>query len=84
MKVSLRHAWLPRRVQGLTAIAGLLLAAGEARACPMCMGGADAANGPALNGAIFLMLGCLGVMFTGIGAVAYGFWRRRGQQPPVG
>jgi hypothetical protein len=49
----------------------------------MCMGGADQSNGPALNGAIFLMLGCLGAMFAGIGAVAYGIWRRRNQGPPV-
>jgi hypothetical protein len=76
MKTSLRYT--------LPVVGGLLIAAaGEAHACPMCMGAADASNGPALNGAIFLMLGCLGVMFTGIGAVAYGFWRRRGHQPPV-
>jgi hypothetical protein len=69
----------------LPIVAALLLAAaGEAQACPMCMGAADSSNGPALNGAIFLMLGCLGVMFTGIGAVAYGFWRRSSRQPPVG
>jgi hypothetical protein len=77
MKASLPHA--------LPIVAALLLAAaGEVHACPMCMGGADSSNGPALNGAIFLMLGCLGAMFTGIGAVAYGIWRRRGQHPPVG
>jgi hypothetical protein len=68
----------------LPVVAGLLLAAaGEAHACPMCMGGADSSNGPALNGAIFFMLGCLALMFGGIGAVAYGIWRRRGQRPPV-
>lgn len=81
-----------RQAQGLTAslrhslplVAGVLIvAAGEAQACPMCMGGADSNNGPALNGAIFLMLGCLGLMFSGIGAVAYGIWRRRHQAPPT-
>jgi hypothetical protein len=77
MKATARHSVT-------VALAGVFLAAaGEVHACPMCMGGADAANGPALNGAIFFMLGCLGVMFAGIGAVAYGIWRRRGQQTPV-
>ena len=86
LTASIRHALPLRQAQGLTAlVAGLLVAAaGEAQACPMCMGGADASNGPALNGAIFIMLGCLGIMFSGIGAVAYGFWRRRGQGPRVG
>ena len=80
-------ATLPvRQAHGLAALIGavLLTAVSQAQACPMCMGAADSSNGPALNGAIFLMLGCLGAMFTGIGAVAYGFWRRRHQQPPIG
>ena len=81
-----------RQAQGLTAsthhllalVAGVLLAAaGDARACAVCMSGADSTNGPALNGAIFLMLGLLGAMFAGIGAVAFAIWRRRHQGPPV-
>ena len=73
---SIRHS--------LALVASLFLAAaGDAHACAVCMGGADSSNGPALNGAIFFMLGCLGLMFGGIGAVAYGIWRRRGQRPPV-
>jgi hypothetical protein len=74
MKISIRRS--------LPAVAGLVLStAGNARACAMCMGGPDSNNGPALNGAIFLMLGMLGCVFAGIGAVAFSFWRRRHQAP---
>lgn len=40
------------------------------------MGGPDSKSGPALNGAIFFMLGMLGLVFSGIGAVIYQFVRR--------
>jgi len=30
------------------------------RACTVCMGGDDTQIGPAMNGAIFLLMGCIG------------------------
>ncbi len=55
----------------------------SAKACAVCMSGADSHNGEALNGAIFLMLGFLGAIFSGIGAVAYSIFRRsRTPLPP--
>jgi len=61
---------------GLLGGVGMFLQSNSVHACAMCMGGADNKTGPALNGAIFLLLGFLGAMFTGIGAVAYHFVKR--------
>ena len=38
-----------------------------ARACDQCMGGKDPNIRPAVNGAIFFMLGMIGMMATGVG-----------------
>lgn len=38
-----------------------------ARACDACMGGKDPNIRPAVNGAIFFMLGMVGLMATGVG-----------------
>lgn len=47
------------------------------QACAMCFGGnADPRTGEALNGAIFLMLGCIGGMLGLITAVGISFVRR--------
>jgi len=52
------------------------------QACAVCMG-ADSHTGEALNGAIFLMLGFLGLIFSGIAAVVVSFIRRaRTPLPP--
>ena len=49
--------------------AAMALAAlpGAARACDACMGGKDPNIRPAINGAIFFMLGMVALMATGIG-----------------
>jgi hypothetical protein len=60
---------------------GMILGSGSAQACPMCMG-ADSTTGPALNGAIFFMLGILATVFAGIAAVVFSFWRRAKSPPP--
>jgi hypothetical protein len=69
--------------RALTLAAGFALCGvNSAHACLTCMG-ADSTTGPALNGAIFFMLGVLGTVFAGIGAVAFSFWRRaRSPLPP--
>jgi hypothetical protein len=38
-----------------------------ARACDACMGAKDPTLRPAVNGAIFFMLGMIGMMATGVG-----------------
>lgn len=42
-----------------------------AKACPICMGGADTAVAPAMNGAIFLMLGLVGLMLSSAGGFIF-------------
>ena len=55
----------------------LYLAPVAAQACGVCMGQTEGSQiGGAVNGAIFVMLGFIGAMLSGIGAVAYSFWRR--------
>ena len=44
-------------------------------ACAVCMGAADAKTGPAINGAIFLMLACIGSVLSLIVAVAWSIFR---------
>lgn len=55
----------------------LLFASSSAQACGVCMGQTDGSQvGGAINGAIFVMLGFLGVMLAGIVSVAFSLWRR--------
>jgi len=53
-------------ISRLTAAALLALPC-AASACDQCMGGKDANIRPAVNGAIFFMLGMVALMITGIG-----------------
>ncbi len=48
----------------------------QAQACPLCMGAQDGPTASAVNNAIFIMFGVLGVIFAGIGAVAFRFYLR--------
>ena len=45
-------------------------------ACSMCMGAQDAPTASAVNNAIYIMFGVLGLIFTGICSVFFGFYRR--------
>ncbi|MEI8340755.1 MAG: hypothetical protein WCH43_04355 [Verrucomicrobiota bacterium] len=47
-----------------------------AQACPLCMGGADTPIAPAMNGAIFLMLGLVAMMLTSAGGFIFYLSRR--------
>lgn len=54
-----------------------------AEACTVCMGDVNSKAGPAMNAAIFLMLGCIGFMLSA--AAAFGFYlmkRAGGPLPP--
>ncbi len=49
------------------AVLALAMMPGAARACDVCMGGKDPTIRPAVNGAIFFMLGLVAMMATGLG-----------------
>lgn len=54
------------KIAQLTVVA-LALMPCVARACDQCMGGKDPTIRPAVNGAIFFMLGMVAMMATGVG-----------------
>ena len=59
------------------AVSGVLLAPGSALACGVCMGQTEGSQiGGAINGAIFVMLGFLGVMLASVTGFAFAIWRR--------
>lgn len=45
-------------------------------ACPMCMGAQDSPTASAVNNAIYLMFGVLGLIFTGLGSLFFSLYRR--------
>ena len=45
-------------------------------ACPMCMGAQNGPTASAVNNAIFIMFGVLGLIFTGIGSLFFSLYRR--------
>jgi hypothetical protein len=53
------------------------------QACPVCTGGPESPVAPALNGAIFLLLGVIGTMFAGLGVFAYVLYRRSKSPAPA-
>ena len=66
----------------LYSLASLVLWPGAASACSVCMG-ANSKTGPAINGAIFLMLGFLVLVLGSIGAFIYNLAKRaRSPLPP--
>lgn len=52
-----------------------------AGACTACMGDANSKVGPAMNAAIFLMLGCIGLMLAC--AAAFGFYLMKRANSPL-
>jgi hypothetical protein len=54
----------------------------SASACSACMGDPTSKNAGAANGAIFLMLGCIGAMLTGVGAFAFCLMKRANAPVP--
>jgi len=45
-------------------------------ACPMCMGAQNGPTASAVNNAIYIMFGVLGLIFTGIGSLVFSLYRR--------
>jgi hypothetical protein len=52
-----------------------------AAACTACMGDANSKLGPAMNAAIFLLLGCIGLML--VCAAAFGFHLMKRANSPL-
>ena len=70
------------RLLTMVAIA-VALAPTRLLACAVCMGASDSSIAPAMNAAIFLLLGFLGTMLTGVGGFALYLSRRsRLPHPP--
>ncbi|HYN20411.1 MAG TPA: hypothetical protein VE078_05595 [Thermoanaerobaculia bacterium] len=59
-------------------LAGALLALAPqiASACSTCFGAADAPMTKGMNSAILLLMACVGVVYVGIGKVAWDFRKR--------
>jgi len=53
-----------------------VLAPEPANACSACMGGVDTPVAPAMNGAIFLMLGLVGLMLSSVAGFIFYLSRR--------
>lgn len=67
----------------LLAAVALVHAPAAVQACGICMGQTSDTNfAGAMNGAIFVMLGFIGAMLTGISAVGYTLYRRSQSAPP--
>lgn len=66
----------------LCSLASFVLSPGMASACSVCMG-ANSKTGPAINAAIFLMLGFLFMVLGSVGAFIYNLAKRaRSPLPP--
>ena len=63
-------------------VAALLLhLPATASACTVCMGDVNSKTAPAINAAIFLMLGCIGAMLAA--AAAFGFYLMKRANAPL-
>ena len=58
-----RHRFIGQGIVGLVA---MFLAVGNSPACAVCFGAANSPESHALNAAIFMMLGVLVVVFSGV------------------
>lgn len=71
-----------RRALAVLSAAALTHLPATASACTACMGDANSKIGPAMNAAIFLMLGCIGSMLAALAAFAFYLLKRAGSPLP--
>lgn len=76
----MKHAPLSRALVLITAVVLAQLPV-TASACTACMGDANSKIGPAMNAAIFLMLGFIGAMLAC--AAAFGFYLMKRANSPL-
>ena len=77
----MKHSTLSRASAVIFAAAVIYLPA-TAVACTACMGDANSKIGPAMNAAIFLMLGCIGFMLACAAALGLHLMRRANSPLP--
>ncbi len=77
----MKHSTLSRAAAVIFAVTLTHLPA-TARACAACMGDVNSKTAPAINAAIFLMLGCIGFMLASLGGFAFYLARRAGAPLP--
>lgn len=64
------------RFLSATACAAALFAPKTLLACSVCMGASDSPVAPAINAAIFLLMGFVGSMLAGVAAFGFYLFRR--------
>lgn len=70
-----RRAW--RRAAAIpAAVTAMLLFPTLASACPVCFGDPNSAMAKGTSNGIFVLLGVIGFVQVGLGAMFVGFWRR--------
>jgi hypothetical protein len=67
---------MSRKIQLLISLL-FLVSSDAAMACAVCMGANDSPIAPAVNAAIFFMLGCIGCMLAGVAAFAFYLFKRK-------
>jgi hypothetical protein len=65
-----------QRLIVLLAASTTVLVPQTSSACAVCMGGANSPIAPAMNAAIFLLMGFIGMMLAGIGGFAFYLFKR--------
>ena len=66
---------LPRALAAF-AVTAILSFPATAGACSICMGDVNSRSAPAMNDAIFLMLGCIGFMLSCLAAFGFYLFKR--------
>ncbi len=64
------------RVRGAILTAFLLAIPTIAAACPVCFGDPNSAMSKGTNNGVFFLLGVIGFVQLGLGAMFFAFWRR--------
>ena len=77
----MKHSTLTRALVVIFSAALTHLPA-TARACTACMGDVNSKTAPAINGAIFLMLGCIGFMLACAASFAFYLMKRANSPLP--
>lgn len=70
------------RAFGFAAVACLANWPATAAACTVCMGDVNSKTAPAINAAIFLMLGCIGFMLASLAGFAFYLMKRASSPLP--
>jgi hypothetical protein len=70
------------RLTAIFSVFVLLLLPQTSSACAVCMGGANSPIAPAMNASIFLLMGFIGLMLSGVCGFALYIYKRSKKIPP--